>query len=151
MSEKSVTVEELDSMIENLFKSRKEIEDDEAKVSEKQAKLDALKAKIVLTLKEHERSSYKSDFGTVTVSEKWRVKLPENDIEKGKLFDHLRERGLFNKYATVNSNSLNSLWAADREAAMKNGQGMEFTFPGIGEPSLFETLHITKGKGAKEL
>jgi hypothetical protein len=151
MSEKSVTVKELDSMIESLFKGRKEIEEDEEKVSEKRVKLEALKAKIVITLKEHERESYKSDFGTVTVSEKWRVKLPDNDLAKKELIEHLRERGLFEKYVTVNSNSLNSLFMADWEAAKKNGLGMEFKMPGISDPSLFETLHITKGKGAKEL
>lgn len=151
MSEHSISVKELDEMVENLFKMKKEIQDEEDKISEKSKILEALKTKIIVTLKEHERESYRSDMGMVTVSQKWRVKLPANDIEKAKLIEHLRERGLFEKYVSVNSNSLNSLFMTDWEIAQKEGKGMDFKMPGIDEPTLFETLHITKGKGAKEL
>lgn len=143
----SITVTEFDGLIEKIFALKKEIESDEEKVSEKQKTLDSLKTKVISSLKEQERDSYKSPLGTVTISEKWRVKLPSEDSDKAALFEHLRERGIFAKYATVNANSLNSLYLADWEAAKIVGNGMEFKMPGIGEPSLFETLHITKGKG----
>ena len=142
----SITVTEFDNLIKSIFDMENEIEADEEKVKEKQRKLDSLKAKTVIALKEQERSSYKCEHGTVTISEKWRVKLPSEDADKKALFDHLRERGIFEKYATVNANSLNSLYMQDWEAAKKAGEGMEFRMPGIGDPSLFEALKITKGK-----
>lgn len=142
----SITVTEFDSMVEKIFDLKKEIEADEEKVAEKQRELDSLKAKTVLALKEQDRDSYKCPYGQVTITEKWRVKLPSEDSDKAALFEHLRSRGIFEKYATVNANSLNSLYMQDWEAAKKAGEGMEFRMPGIGEPSLFEALHLTKGK-----
>ena len=145
MSE-SISVNEFDAIIAEIFERKAEIEDDKEKLTEKQNKLDQLKAKIVLALKETDRDSFKSPYGTVTISERWRVSLPSEDVDKAALFKHLEERGISMKYLTVNSNSLNSLYMADWEAAKIAGEGMDFKMPGVSEPTLFEDLRITKSK-----
>ena len=144
----SVTVQELDLLVKNLFEKRKEIKDDEDKIAEKTKALESLKAKIVVYLEELGREQYKADYGTVSRSEKWNVTLPANDIAKTELFEHLRSRGIFEKYATVNAKALNSLYKADWEAAKKEGpeKGMEFRMPGVNPPTLYVALSMTKGK-----
>ena len=74
------------------------------------------------------------------------MSLPSEDVDKAALFKHLEERGISMKYLTVNSNSLNSLYMADWEAAKIAGEGMDFKMPGVSEPTLFEDLRITKSK-----
>lgn len=144
----SVTVEELDALVQDLFKRKQEIKDEQEKVDAKTTELESLKAKIVVYLTELNREQYKTQHGTVSRSEKWNVTLPADDIAKAQLFDHLRSRGIFEKYATVNSKSLNSLYMADWKAAQKEGpeKGMEYRMPGINPPTLFVVLSMTKGK-----
>ena len=145
--EQSITVTEFDALIEKAF----ELKDLHASQKEAAAatweEFERLQGKIVMALKEQERDTYASPRGRVTISEKWRVKLPVDDAAKEQLFKHLTERGIFMKYATVNANSLNSLFMQDWEAAKRIDGGIGFLMPGVEAPTLAETLHITKAKG----
>lgn len=143
MSEQ-VTVADLDRLVETIFEQRKKIEESEAVTTELNKQLAEMKAKAVNILKALGREDFKSPHGSIRVAVKWRVNMPATDEDKAMLFNHLRERGLFDRYATVNSNSLNSLFMADWEAAKEEGRGMDFRMPGIGEPKAFEDLNIRK-------
>jgi hypothetical protein len=140
----SVTVADLDNLVAAIQAKRQEIEAQEKIVSALNIDLSKLKQTAVHYLKELGREKYQTPFGTISIQQKWRVNMPQTDEDKQALFAHLRERGLFEKYATVNSQSLNSLFMADWEAAQKRGEGMDFHMPGIGEPKLFEDLGIRK-------
>lgn len=139
-----VTVQELDALVKTIFETRIKIEEQEKVVSELNKELANLKAKGVAYLKELGRDSYKTEYGTISILERWRVGLPQTDADKAALLAHLKERGIFDKYVTVNANSLNSLYMADWEDAKERGEGMTFGMPGIGEPKLFEDLGMRK-------
>ena len=142
----SVTVAELDGLVKQIFDKRVEIEAADLVSTGLNKELLALKAKAVLYLKDLGRENFSSPHGTVSINQKWRVNLPSTDGDKAALFEWLRERGIFDKYATVNSNSLNSLYMAEWEAAKQAGEGMTFAMPGIGEARLFEDLGIRKAR-----
>lgn len=146
MSTPSMTLAEMDKLLADMFSLKLEIEADEEKVSEKRKKLEGMKAQSVLAMKEHDRTSYKSDVGTISITEKWSVNVPQTPEDKKALFNHFKEKGqeVLWKYATVNSNSLNSYFLAEWEAAKERGEGMGFTLPGLQEPKLFETLSMRK-------
>ncbi len=144
MTDEKVTVADLDALVADIFEQRKKIEESEAATSLLNIELTKMKAKALNYLKSLGRDDFKSPMGTIRASLKWRVNLPASDEDKAKLFEHLRERGLFDRYATVNSQSLNSLFMADWEAAKEEGRGMEFKMPGIGEPKSFEDLNVRK-------
>ncbi len=144
-----ITVEALDALVEQAFAKRVEIEAFNAQLTEKNKELMRLDAQITAALKDLNREDYKSRAGTVTLSTKWRVNLPQTDQDKKEFFDWLRERGIFDKFATVNSNSLNSLYMAEWEAAKKRGEGMEFSVPGIGPAKSFQGVGYYKTRKAK--
>lgn len=140
-----ITVEEFDKLVLSLFEKRKEYEEKKRISAEAGEEVDRLQGQVVMALKELGRSSYKSDAGTVSITERWRVNLPSNEEDKKAFFNYLKEKGLLWQYATVNSNSLNSLFLTEWEIAKEEGRGMEFKVPGIGEPKLFESLSMRKG------
>lgn len=146
MSTPSMTVAELDQLVLEAFTLKAEIEVDEEKVSEKRKKLEGMKAQCVLALEEHGRDNYKTPAGTIGTTEKWSVNLPQSQEDKKALFTHFKSKGeeVLWKYATVNSNSLNSYFLAEWEAAKERGDGMGFTLPGLQEPKLFKTLSMRK-------
>lgn len=146
MNQPSVTVADLDELIAKIAKKEGEIEIQEDILKEKNKELATLQGKCVQYLNELNRKNYESPSGKVTIAQKWRVNLPADDNAKRALFEHLRERGIFDKYATVNSNSLNSLYKQDWEAAKERGEGLEFSMPGIGAPNLFEALSFKAAK-----
>jgi hypothetical protein len=143
--EQSITVEDLDKLVEEIFVAKDKYEEIGRHKAEAYNEFVALKAKAVTYLRELERRNYKTDKGLITISQKYRVKLPVSPESKGQLFDYLKEKGVFEKYATVNSNSLNALHKAEREAAEERGEGMTWSMPGIDDPTLFEDLTTKKG------
>ena len=139
-----VTVEELDLLVSDIFTKKKEIEASELVTSGLNKELAVLKGRAVNYLTELGREDFKSPYGNVSISQKWRINMPATDEDKAALFDWMRERQIFDRYATVNSNSLNSLYMAEWEDAKKRGEGMTFSMPGIGEPKLFTDLGMRK-------
>jgi hypothetical protein len=138
-----ITVEALDQLVDDIFAKRREIEALEEQVTALNKQKAELEGRAVGYLRALGRENYKGRSGTIGISEKWRVNLPQTDEDKQALFNWLRDRGIFDKYATVNANSLNSLFMAEWEAAKKAGD-LEFALPGIGAPKLFEGLSVRK-------
>jgi len=141
-----VTVKELDTIVEKLAALEVTKEAAAARVTELNKEIAQLEGKIVQYLNDLGRKDYDSPHGKLKIAAKWRVNLPETDLDKKQLFDHLRERGIFDKFATVNSNSLNALYMRDWEEAKERGEGMTFSMPGIGAPKLFEALNFKPKK-----
>lgn len=148
MTTEKVTVEGLDKLVEQIRDKKDEVQASEEVTKNLNKELVQLQGLAVQYLKDLGRDDYKSPNGSISIEEKWRVSMPANDIEKAKLFDHLRERGIFDKYATVHSQSLNSLWKQDRQAAIDRGE-ISFEMPGVGAGQLFEALKFTKPRGKK--
>lgn len=146
MDQPSVTVAELDELIKQIAAKNSEIEKAEDVVKAHNKELTKLEGRCVEYLKELKRDKYDSPFGKVSIAQKWRVNMPADDNAKRALFEHLREREIFDKYATVNSNSLNSLFMRDWEAAKERGEGLTFSMPGIEAPKLFEPLLFKEPK-----
>ena len=136
----TVTVAELDKLIEEIVKKENEVLAAEVPYKERKKELLVLEDRMVAYLKDLERDEYASPKGVFKIEQKWRVNMPKEDLDKKALFDHLREREIFDKYATVNSNSLNALFRADWEAAKARGEDMTFSMPGVPAPNLYEML-----------
>ncbi len=142
----SVTVEDLNSIIKALAEKEDEAEKQKAVLTEINKEVARLEQRVVQHLKDLKQDDFLSPLGKVSVVPKWRVNMPASDLAKADLFQHLRDRELFDKYATVNSNSLNALYMRDWEAAKERGEGMEFCMPGIEAPKLYESLSFKRAK-----
>lgn len=142
----SVTVEMLDQLVYDIAEKKKAIEAAELVTTNLNKEKSALEMKCVQFLKALNREKYVTPNGAVKINAKWRVNLPKTDADKQALFDWMREQGIFDKFATVNANSLNALYMAEWEAAKRAGHGLEFSMPGIGERKFSEILEYRKGK-----
>lgn len=145
MSTEEVTLKDMDALIEEIAAKRNEIDAQAEIVKALNKQLDDLEIKCIGYLKELNRENYQSPVGTIYQIKKWRVSTPKTEADKEAFFAYLKERGLFNQYATVNSNSLNAYYASEFEAAKERGE-FGFTIPGLSAPSLYETVGFRKAK-----
>lgn len=141
------TVKELDELVAAIFEQRKVCDEKEAALTEENKKLAAMEFKAANWLEELGRDKYQHPKGTIHFIEKWNFALPKTDEDKKAFFDWLKEKQIFDKYATVHSQAYNSLLNAEWEIAKKEGRGMDFKVPGVPEPTFRRTLGARKSKG----
>lgn len=147
--EREITVADLDALVVEYFDlQQNEKVEAEAALTAVNIHIAKIEAKLVMFLKALKRKNYTHPRGTVGIKPQWRVGMPQTDADKAALFGWLRERGVFDRYATVNAQSLNSLWNAEREAAIKEDPmaAVTFNLPGLPAPKLYEGLSKRKGK-----
>jgi hypothetical protein len=147
MSAPSVTVEQLDQLVAEIetLEIAKETKEEEVKELNKQ--LGALKMKATGYLKELGREEYACPRGKIVIVERWNVKSPATQECKQALFEWMKERGIYDTYATVNAQSLKSLYMAERDAAIKNGEDpVTWALPGMEPANLFEDLKFTRSR-----
>ena len=140
-----ITVAEIEALAKQLADKRIECDELKKPLTQANKELEELEQKVVSSLKEIGKDSYKSEFGTITRVEKWRVNLPQGE-DKLKFFDFLKERGMYDSMATINSNTLNSFFMEEWENAKKSDPetALNFSLPGISEPKVYETLSFRK-------
>ena len=141
-----ITVEMMDELVASLVAKKKEIEAAELVVTGLNKEKARIEQKCANYLKAlgREEGGYQAPNATVFITRRWSVTLPQTDKDKHALFEWMKEKQVFDKYATVNWQSLNSLYMAEWEAAKREGRGIEFSMPGIGERTLFESLSTRK-------
>jgi len=142
----SITVEELDNLCLKIKDKRAEIDAKKDELSELNGHLEELSITAVAALKELDRKNFQSKHGTITRKEQWYVNMPKDLNAKRELFEYLKERGVFEDFATVNHNTLNSFFTEEWEAAEAKGPDaiVEFSIPGLEAPKCRESLGFTK-------
>lgn len=142
-----VTVSDLDNLVEQIATIKKEIEAMEAAATLKNKELAVLQGKAFNYLRELDREDYKSPFGNLSIKTVYQVKNPQTDEDKKSLFDWMREKGIYEKYAQVHASALKSLFLAEREEYIKQGNDpMLFSLPGMAPATMFETVNFTKSR-----
>lgn len=141
-----VTVADLDNLIKQISDKRQAIEDQDAITAQLNKELFSLKETAVSHLKELGRDDYKCPFGAIVLKNRWSVNLPKSEEDRAALFSWMKEKGIYDAYVTVNSNSLKSLFLKEREIALESGDAVGFSLPGCGEAKLFEDLSFNKSR-----
>lgn len=139
-----ITVDQLNGLIADMFKTKEEIAEINRGLVLKKKEFSAKKLHLVALLKDLGQKSFRAPSGLISIKQIWHVNNPKDGVDKTAFFDWLRERGIFEQYATVNSRSLNTLYKTEWEIAKKSGEGMDFSIPGLGEPTLREDIHPTR-------
>jgi len=143
----SITLEEMDSLIDERFAMKEKVAVKEAEKKELNKELARLEGKIVACLKEHGRRTYATDTGSVYLPETplYSVTMPKELDDKMLLFGWMKEKHIYDKYCTVNAASLKSLFNAERQAAEDRGEDMMvWNIPGLGDAKLYEKLNGRK-------
>lgn len=100
---------------------------------------DAVVETIRQALNHFHKEKYISAFGNIEIRKRKSVRTPKTPEEKKAFFEWLQAKGIFWDYATVNSNSLNSLVKTEVEA------NPGIPIPGIGEMNEFQYVVLRKG------
>lgn len=146
-----ITVDAVKALVKELSETRAEIKALESKKTPLEKHKKELEIKLAGLLKEMNEKSFVSEFGRITRITNFSVTLPKGE-DKLKFFDYLKAKGLFEAYATINYNSLNSYFKAEFEEAKKQDplSALNFSLPGIGEAKSFETVQFRKNNETTE-
>lgn len=142
MSE-DVTLREFEALIENAYILDKRKEELELAAEAIGLELGQLKTKLLTFMEQFEKTSYKSKFGNIIRVQKSSVKVPKDPESKAKFFEYLDQKGIKDDILTVNSNTLNSFYKAEKESAIAAG-AEEFSIPGLEPPTVFFQLQMRK-------
>lgn len=142
--EQQTTISDFESVCEQIKKKREEIDAMKAQVSQLNKELGMLENKAQAMLENNDITSYKSKSGTVYVSYYESVKMPQTLEDKAQFFTWLKERDLYDSMVTVNSQSLNSLYRKEKEAAEENGD-LFFKIPGLNNITTSPRIGFRKG------
>lgn len=144
----SITVEELDVLVEQRFIKKAEVDEKEKEKKVLSKELIAIDAQLSSALVELKRDNYKTEDGSVRLQEEWYVSVPKDQEKRDQLFDWLKEQDIFEKYITINGTSLKALFKAERQAALDRGADMmTWSIPGLADARMHRVLRGTKGKG----
>lgn len=142
-----ITVKDLDSLIEQLRIKEEEKDKIEALLTEKNKEISSLELRATEVLKSLEREEYDSPFGKISFEEVFQVKQPA-DENKHLLWDWMKEKGIFERYAQVHATALKSLFKTERNIAIENGEDpITFALPGMEPATIFEKLKFRPKKG----
>lgn len=133
-----ISMKKFDALVERLFNQQAVVKELKSNLDDQNRLLTGLKTEVLGLLEDHEKEKYVTSFGSVSVTDKLSVKVPKLPEDKEKLFNWLREKEIFNHYATVNSMALNSLYKAEFEAS----DDLDFSIPGITEVTAFKQLNM---------
>ncbi len=148
--EGEITIKCIDELIEDSV----ELEQCVADLSAVSVTLNKLRmrmaSKAACFLKALGREDYDSPTGTIKIKKEWAIRMPKDDDDKKLLFEYLRERGMFDRLATVNVASFKAFFKADWKAAAKKDPDalVLFTMPGVSQPVLDEHTVIKGLKAA---
>lgn len=142
----NISVGDLDNLIKELGAKEKEKDCIEAQLKEKNKEISSLELKVTEILKGLEREDYDSPYGKISFETVFNVRMP-TDEKKHLLWDWMREREIFDRYATVHATALKSLFKAERDAAIENGEDpLTFALPGMDPATIFEKLKFRPKK-----
>lgn len=141
-SEKTLAgVNEMVERLSSLRDKKKLIEDELSTVN---IEIEGINRSLVDLLVQHELSSYRAPAGLVTVAPLFNAKLPQGP-DKTTFFDYLKERGDFDRLASIHSATFTSYIKEQYELARERGEG-EPKIPGVSEVKTLLRLSFRKSK-----
>jgi len=140
----SVDLSVLSSLHQNILEMREQKTSIEKQAKEVGAKIDEAEAKLLQHLRDAGMKSIKTNLGLVSINSKFSIRLPQGADEWEKFYGYLKEKGHYDGMITVSSQRLNAYYREELEQAKVRGD-IDFAIPGLGEPSIHETLSFRKG------
>lgn len=140
----TITLKDFEELCASLFKQRTQVQELQHAADEAKAVQMKIQAQVMACMDEHGKDQHRvAGHGLLYLVNKFRVTTPKTVEEKKALFEFLGEQGTFYEYASVNSNTLNSLYDAEFEKAKTRGD-VDFKLPGVGDPVLVRTMSFRK-------
>jgi hypothetical protein len=140
-----VSIKEVSELGLALFAQREVVDRIEAELADAKKVFEELKAKMIATFDKYEMEKWsQKGHGTISKRQNLAWKMPKEHDQREAFFAFLRERNAYDELITVNHQTLNSFCKEELEKAIE-ADNIEFSIPGLGEPSSYVTLQIRKG------
>lgn len=145
--DKPITVADLDALVAQISEVEGYKDAIELQLKEANKKIASLELRATDILKSLGRTSYSSPFGSIAIDNVMNIRQPEDD-RKEELWGWMREKGIFDRYASVNATSLKALFKRERDIAIENGEDpVTFALPGMVPATFFQKLKFRPSKG----
>jgi hypothetical protein len=149
VSEKGkIEIKDLDFLLEALREKNAVVDELEEQVKEQNKVIARIKGIIGSVLKDLDRADYKGPAGSIKVVSRTQVKMPQTPEEKELLWNWMREKGIYDRYATVHATALKSLFEAELEIAKSDPEfdPVTFALPGMAPATFFEDVRFTQAR-----
>lgn len=133
-----ISVPAFEKLISELYAQNRKVKTMQEAVDAETAILTQLKNKVMSYLEEYEKDKYSSNEGTISVQNKFSVQVPKDPENKGRFFEWLRAKGIFDSTITVHSATLNSLY----NSMLEESGDPDFEIPGVGKGTHYKILSI---------
>lgn len=148
VEDKGITTQDLDKLVDVMARAKSDYESKKAISDEAYHYFQQVKGSLVGMLQAANKSKYSVDgIGTVSVTEKLKVRTPKDFDSKEKFFAWLKDRHGkegFLSYLGINYQSLQKLYNDEFAQAVDEGHGSEFSIPGIETPEAEVGLSFRK-------
>lgn len=140
--ESNVSLKEMDEKLGELARLEKEMEQLDGLKKTLQESIGKIQRDIMASLEAADLKTFKGGSGAVTVCSRWSVKMPKDPEVKDELRKELEEKEAFDGLWTINHQTLNSFWKAEKEACEQRGELVDL--PGL-NPIEDKYLQFRKG------
>lgn len=145
VSIESIKVSDLENLAKDIATQRELCDQAAAAKKELDKELERLENKMIEVLNALDKSSYDAEVGKFIISHRTSVRVPSNPEDKALFVEYLKQKGIADQMLTVHSATLRSFYQSEFDAAKERGD-LDFTIPGLGEPTITETLSFIKSR-----
>lgn len=131
-----IEVPEFEKLLDEMNDQKQKIKKMKASLGDENAILTKMKFKVLAYFEEFGKTKHLASFGTVYIKTSFTCKTPKTPEEKAALFAWMKEKEIYEQYATVNSKSLNTLY----NSLVK--EDSDFVMPGTSDPGYFQTIEM---------
>lgn len=135
-----VSIKDLDHMIEQLAQTRDAIAQLNSEIKTFQEEKHRIECQLLDILTAHELSSFKGSNGSVSVVNRFQVKMPKDDM-RYEFKQYLLDNDAFEAMWTINHQTLNAWYKAQVESAELTGEYLDV--PGL-EPQVDKTISFRR-------
>ncbi len=136
-----VTVATFETLCDSMIKQKKIVDELKERLKDESGIMEKMKTKFMAHMTDQKKKKYQANSGTFSVTDKTSVKVPKSPEDRALFFGWLRDKGVFQSVITVNSQTLNSIYKQEFDAA----EDPHFKIPGINAVTTYQTLNI-RGK-----
>lgn len=133
-----ISVPEFEQLCATLYAQNRKVKEMQAAVDSETTTLTKLKAKVMAYMEDYEKEKYSSNEGTLSIQNKFSVQVPKDPESKGRFFEWLRAKGIFDATITVHSATLNSLY----NSMLEESGDPDFEIPGVGKGTHYKILSV---------
>lgn len=137
-----ITVDELQEKCRVLFEKRKLYDEAKAEASRLHGDYSTLEFEISEIMLALDMKTFNSKYGAITLRKKEYYPIPKESVQKDAIRKYMEEKGIFDQYWSIHSQSYNSWVKQELEIAKEEKRFLNL--PGVESPTISYDLAMKK-------